>query len=168
MTGPATAARRPAAEVRDLVEAVPDPELPMITLGDLGVIRSVAPDAAGRLVVEFTPTFLGCPAQPEIIAALAGVLASSGHADGHVRAVLTPSWTPQRITAEGRRKLAEHGIAPPAPAGGPVPVRLGTGVPCPHCGSPATRPYSDFGPTRCQSMLRCTACRETFPYVGAR
>ncbi|GGY00527.1 phenylacetate-CoA oxygenase subunit PaaJ [Streptomyces minutiscleroticus] len=164
---PATA-RRSVEEVRARVEAVPDPELPMIGLGDLGVVRSVAPAADGALEVEITPTFLGCPALPAITSAVEEVLADCGHPDGRVRQVLTPPWTTDSITEAGRRKLADHGIAPPVPVapGGPVPVELG-GVACPHCGSRATRPHSPFGPSRCQSVLRCTACHETFPHLTA-
>ncbi|MEE1928334.1 1,2-phenylacetyl-CoA epoxidase subunit PaaD [Streptomyces sp. TRM 70351] len=156
------------AEVRALVEAVPDPELPVISLGDLGVIRSVAPAADGALDVEITPTYLGCPALPAIVSAIQDVLTASGHPDGRVRQVLSPPWTTDLITAAGREKLAAHGIAPPgpAPADGPVPVALAA-VPCPHCGSRATRPHSPFGPARCQSVLRCTACRELFPHLSA-
>ncbi|CAL9625782.1 1,2-phenylacetyl-CoA epoxidase subunit PaaD [Streptomyces sp. Tu 3180] len=166
-SAPATA-RRSVREVRERVEAVPDPELPVIGLGDLGVVRSVAPGADGVLEVEITPTYLGCPALPAITSAVREVLAACGHPDGRVRQVLSPPWTTDRITAEGRRKLAAHGIAPPAsPApDGPVTVELG-GVPCPHCGSRATRPHSAFGPSRCQSVLWCTACREPFPHLTA-
>ncbi|MFI2376111.1 1,2-phenylacetyl-CoA epoxidase subunit PaaD [Streptomyces sp. NPDC018964] len=169
MSGPAPAtARRSAEEVRERVEALPDPELPVIGLGDLGVVGSVAPGADGVLEVEITPTYLGCPALPEITAAVREVLADCGHPEGRVRQVLTPPWTTDRVTPEGRRKLAAHGIAPPvspAPAG-PVAVEP-VAVPCPHCGSRATRPHSLFGPARCQSVLWCTACREPFPHLTA-
>ncbi|MET9440661.1 1,2-phenylacetyl-CoA epoxidase subunit PaaD [Streptomyces sp. NPDC006610] len=159
---------RTTAEVRALVEALPDPELPMIGLGDLGVIRSVAPAADGVLEVELTPTYLGCPALPAMVAAIRDVLAASGHPEGRVRQVLSPPWTTDRVTAAGREKLAAHGIAPPLPvaASGPVPVALAA-VPCPHCGSRATRPHSPFGPNRCQSVLRCTGCQELFPHLSA-
>lgn len=151
-----------ADELRARVEALPDPELPMITLGELGVIRSAGTGADGRAEVEFTPTFLGCPAIPAITAAIEEVLRDCGHPDGRVRHVLTPQWTTDRISASGREKLAANGIAPP---GGPTPVGLGLGTPCPHCGSQDTRPHSAFGPTRCQSMLRCAQCREVFPCI---
>ncbi|MEU6391689.1 1,2-phenylacetyl-CoA epoxidase subunit PaaD [Streptomyces sp. NPDC046939] len=164
-----SARRCSTEEVRARVEALPDPELPMIGLGDLGVVHSVAPDADGVLEVEITPTFLGCPALPAITSAVEETLAACGHPDGRVRQVLSPPWSTDRITPAGREKLAAHGIAPPAPAtagaGGPVLVELG-GVSCPHCGSRATRPHSPFGATRCQSVRRCTACRETFPHLS--
>lgn len=157
---------RPAPEVRALVEALPDPELPMIGLGDLGVIGTVAPGADGELEVAVTPTYLGCPALTDIVRSIEEVLAASGHPHGRVRQVLSPPWTTDRITPAGRDKLAAHGIAPPTPTrgDGPVLVRL-AGVPCPHCGSRATRPHSAFGPARCQSVWWCPACRDLFPHL---
>lgn len=166
--------RRSAREVRERVMALPDPELPVIGLGDLGVVGSVAPGADGVLEVEITPTYLGCPALAEITAAVRDVLTACGHPDGRVRQVLSPPWTTDRITPEGRRRLTAHGIAPPASLAssassapdGPVAVELGA-VPCPRCGSRATRPHSPFGPSRCQSVWWCTGCREPFPHVTA-
>ncbi|MGI5396953.1 1,2-phenylacetyl-CoA epoxidase subunit PaaD [Streptomyces sp. CA-251251] len=159
--------RLPASEVRERVRALPDPELPVIGLGDLGVVGAVAPAADGVLEVEITPTYLGCPALPEITAAVREVLIACGHPEGRVRQVLAPPWTTDRITREGRRKLAAHGIAPPvSPSPGAVRVDL-AGVPCPRCDSRATRPHSTFGPSRCQSVLWCTACREPFPHMTA-
>ncbi|MFE0727241.1 1,2-phenylacetyl-CoA epoxidase subunit PaaD [Streptomyces antibioticus] len=159
---------RPLAvdEVRARIDAVPDPELPFVTLGQLGVVHAVSTAPDGRMEVEFTPTFLGCPALSEIAAALTETLAECGHPDGRVRQVLTPAWSTDRISPDGRRALAEHGIAPPGPASAPASVRIGLGAPCPNCGSRATRPHSPFGPTRCQSVLVCASCRETFPYLA--
>ncbi|GHH94664.1 phenylacetate-CoA oxygenase subunit PaaJ [Streptomyces capillispiralis] len=169
VSGPAPATvRRSAGEVRERVAALPDPELPVISLGDLGVVGSVAPGVDGVLEVEIMPTYLGCPALGEITAAVRDVLRACGHPEGRVRQVLSPPWTTDRITPEGRRRLAAHGIAPPvspAPTG-PVPVELGA-VPCPRCGSRATRPHAPFGPSRCQSVLWCAGCREPFPYLTA-
>ncbi|MEU8520056.1 1,2-phenylacetyl-CoA epoxidase subunit PaaD [Streptomyces sp. NPDC048577] len=159
--------RLSAERVRERVNQVPDPELPMISLGDLGVVRSVEEASDGALEVVVTPTYLGCPAMPAIEAGIREALDSTGHPDGRVRKVLAPAWSTDRISAEGRRKLAAHGIAPPGPAGDPLPVRIGLGAPCPHCGSTATRPQSPFGATRCQAVLVCTACRETFAHLKA-
>ncbi|MFD9436594.1 1,2-phenylacetyl-CoA epoxidase subunit PaaD [Streptomyces sp. NPDC060002] len=156
-----------AEEVRARVGALPDPELPMISLAELGVIHAVTTAADGLLDVEITPTFLGCPALPAIASSVAEVLADCGHPDGRVRQVLAPAWTTDRITASGRAKLAAHGIAPPSPTGAAGTVHLALGVPCPHCGSRATRPQSPFGPARCQSLLRCTACQESFASMTA-
>ncbi|MFE9258358.1 1,2-phenylacetyl-CoA epoxidase subunit PaaD [Streptomyces sp. NPDC006879] len=159
--------RLPAERVRERVNQVPDPELPMISLADLGVVRRVEEAPDGALEVVITPTYLGCPAMPAIEAGIREALVSSGHPDGRVRQVLAPAWSTDWISAEGRRKLAAHGIAPPGPAGDPLPVRIGLGVACPHCGSTATRPQSPFGATRCQAVLVCTACRETFAHLKA-
>jgi ring-1,2-phenylacetyl-CoA epoxidase subunit PaaD len=153
--------------IRARVGAVPDPELPVITLADLGVLRSVRQDADGVVEVVVTPTYLGCPALPVIEADLRTVLAECGHPDGRVTWALSPAWTTEWISEEGRRKLAEHGIVPPGPVGAPLPVRLGLGRPCPHCGSVATRPLGPFGPTGCQTVLVCTACQESFPHMKA-
>ncbi|GGV23457.1 phenylacetate-CoA oxygenase subunit PaaJ [Kitasatospora herbaricolor] len=153
--------------VRARVAAVPDPELPVVTLAELGVIRSVGLAPDGLLEVVVTPTYLGCPAMPVIEAGIRAVLAACGHADGRVRQVLAPPWSTDRISSEGRRKLAEHGIAPPGAVDAPVAVRLGLGARCPHCGSMTTRPQSAFGATRCQAIVFCTACRETFAHLKA-
>ncbi|MPY56993.1 1,2-phenylacetyl-CoA epoxidase subunit PaaD [Streptomyces spongiae] len=153
--------------IRARVEAVPDPELPMITLADLGVIRSVREGSDRVVEVVVTPTYLGCPALPVIEADLRTVLAECGQPEGRVTWALTPAWTTEWISEEGRRKLAEHGIVPPGAAGAPLPVRLGLGRPCPNCGSLATRPLGPFGSTGCQTILVCTACRESFPHMKA-
>nr|AIF33758.1 phenylacetate-CoA oxygenase [Streptomyces sp. ADM21] len=162
-----SAVRLDADAVRERVNTVPDPELPMISLADLGVIRAVQPTDDGALEVVITPTYLGCPAMPAIEAGIRAVLSESGHPDARVRQVLAPAWTTDWITDEGRRKLSEHGIVPPGPAGAPLPVRIGLGAPCPHCGSVATRPQSHFGATRCQAVLVCTSCQETFAHLKA-
>ncbi|MFC9324097.1 1,2-phenylacetyl-CoA epoxidase subunit PaaD [Kitasatospora sp. NPDC057015] len=159
--------RLAAEQVRARVAGVPDPELPVVTLAELGVIRSVGLAPDGRLEVVVTPTYLGCPAMPAIEAGIRAVLVACGHPDGRVRQVLAPPWSTERITPEGRRKLAEHGIAPPGAVDAPVAVRLGLGARCPHCGSEATRPQSAFGATRCQAVVFCTACRETFAHLKA-
>ncbi|GAA0449059.1 1,2-phenylacetyl-CoA epoxidase subunit PaaD [Streptomyces sp. NPDC046215] len=162
-----TALRLPAERVRARVNTVPDPELPMVTLADLGVIRSVETAADGVMEVSITPTFLGCPAMPAIEKGIRAALADCGHPDGRVRQVISPAWTTDWISDEGRRKLSEHGIVPPGAASAPLPVRLGFGLSCPNCGSVATRPQSPFGATRCQSVMVCTACHETFAHLKA-
>ncbi|WUV20539.1 phenylacetate-CoA oxygenase subunit PaaJ [Streptomyces sp. NBC_01485] len=153
--------------IADRVGAVPDPELPMISLADLGVIRAVREGADGDVEVVVTPTYLGCPALSAIEADLRTVLAECGHPYGRVTWALAPAWTTDWISEAGRRKLADHGIVPPGDAGAPLPVRLGLGRPCPHCGSVATRPLGPFGQTGCQTILVCTACKESFPHMKA-
>ena len=160
------------AAARAVAAAVPDPELPMVTVADLGILRDVATEGE-RLVVTITPTYSGCPALREIAHDLRRRLAASGFAEVDVRTALAPAWSSDWITAEGRRKLSAAGIAPPhaAPArSGPVPLTL-TGrrepVACPRCGSADTTRTAAFGATACKALFRCESCREPFEYVKA-
>jgi ring-1,2-phenylacetyl-CoA epoxidase subunit PaaD len=158
-----------AARARAVAGTVTDPELPMLTLADLGVLREVSEDG-GRVVVVITPTYSGCPAMEAMRADLVRALARAGYPDVEVRTALAPAWSSDWITEAGRRKLAEAGIAPPGPArrGGPVPLTLeppSRRVPCPHCGSAETELVSEFGPAACRSLRRCRACREPFEHV---
>lgn len=161
------------ADARAVAETVTDPELPMLTLHDLGVLRDVRVEGE-RVIAELTPTYSGCPAMAEMRADLAARLRAAGYRDVDVRTVLSPPWTTDDITARGRQLLAEHGIAPPGPAprrgSGPVPLVLGirpVAVPCPLCGSADTELVSQFGATSCKSLHRCVACREPFEHVKA-
>jgi ring-1,2-phenylacetyl-CoA epoxidase subunit PaaD len=156
---------------RRLAGSTPDPELPMLTLDDLGILRDVGA-VGGRVVVSITPTYLGCPALAEMGADVARRLTAGGFADAEVRVVIAPAWSSDWITAAGRRKLAAAGIAPPgaAPraAGGPVPLTLTVGrtdVRCPACGSADTVLSAAFGATACRDLYRCRACREPFDHV---
>ena len=151
---------------------VPDPELPMVTLADLGILRLVQEDS-DHVTVTITPTYSGCPAMREISLDLRRRLQAAGYHNVTVRTELSPPWTSDWITPEGRRKLAAAGIAPPhpavrRPAGGPVPLSL-TGrprrVPCPRCGSARTRETAAFGATACRAQYRCDQCQEPFEYV---
>jgi len=151
------------------VAEVPDPEVPVLTIDDLGVLRDVAVDETGRVRVTLTPTYSGCPAMDAIADDVRARLAAAGHRDVEVGFVLSPAWTTEWMSGDGRRKLLDYGIAPPsgrAPVGsggapaGPVPVPLS--VRCPQCGSPDTRELSRFGSTACKALWRCQACREPF------
>lgn len=156
---------------RRAAEAVTDPELPILTLADLGVLRDVEMDADGTVVVTLTPTYSGCPAVAEMRADVARGLNVSGFAAVEVRTVLDPPWTTDWITEEGRRKLTEHGIAPPGPARRrPAPVSLvlsatHRSVPCPRCGSGDTEETSRFSATPCKALWRCRTCLEPFDHV---
>jgi len=157
-----------AAEV---VARVVDPELPMLTLGDLGIVRGVR-EADGAVVVTITPTYSGCPAMGAIRDDILAALRLAGFARAAVRTVLTPAWTTDWISDEGRAKLAAAGIAPPGAASrrlaGPVPLVLGgraEPVACPRCGSADTERISAFGATACRELRRCPACREPFEHV---
>jgi ring-1,2-phenylacetyl-CoA epoxidase subunit PaaD len=161
-----------ARRARRVAEQVPDPELPMLTLADLGVLREVEVGDDGTVVASLTPTYSGCPAMAEMRAGVAARLRDAGFARVEVRTVLDPPWTTDWITPEGRRKLTEHGIAPPGPAprhaSGPVPLTLSPArrrVACPRCGSADTEESSRFGATSCKALWRCLACREPFEYV---
>ena len=158
-------------DARAIAETVTDPELPLVTLADLGVLRDVRLEA-GTVVVEITPTYTGCPAMGVMRADLVHALHRAGFADVDVRTVLSPAWSTDWISEEGRRKLAAGGIAPPGNAPvrptGPIPLSLGptrrTAV-CPLCGSPDTEELSEFGATACKALRRCRTCREPFEHV---
>ncbi len=142
---------------------VPDPEIPVISLVDLGVVREVAVDG-DRVRVAFTPTFLGCPALETMRAQMAAKLAELG-AEPVIDVIADDSWSTDRITPEGREKLREAGFAPPAPreAGAPKLLQLQSKVfRCPYCGSTETRLENIFGPTPCRSLRYCDACRQPF------
>ena len=146
-----------------------DPEVPVLTIADLGVLRDVRQDPGGRVVVTITPTYSGCPAMDAIRADITQALRDDGYDDVLVETVLAPAWTTDWITDEGRRKLQEYGIAPPQPRrpAGPVSLFLGMRPPaldCPLCGSPRTREVSRFGSTACKSHWVCEDCREPFDH----
>jgi ring-1,2-phenylacetyl-CoA epoxidase subunit PaaD len=153
----------------DVAAATPDPELPTVTIGELGILRSVE-EHDGGVVATITPTYSGCPAMREITADLDARLRSAGHDRVEVRVRLAPAWTTDWITPAGRRKLAAAGIAPPAPAprrAGPVPLTLGPRPPvaCPRCGSVDTVLTAPFSATACKALHRCRACAEPFEAV---
>ncbi len=157
-----------AQDLRGLLAQVHDPEIPVITIEDLGVLRDVQLEGE-RVVVTLTPTYSGCPAMQEIEADVRAVLAARGHLDVEVRTVLSPAWTTDWLSDDGREKLRAYGIAPPGrrPAG-PVLVPLGRPrLICPQCGSADTEELSRFGSTSCQAMWRCRSCREPFSHFRA-
>ena len=147
--------------------AVPDPELPVVTLAELGVLRGVRETSPGGPVeVELTPTYTGCPAVETMAGDIERVLRERGVPEVAVRVVHAPPWSTDDITDEGRRKLAAHGIAPPrlrhTAAEGPVPLSLG--IRCPQCGSTETTLISRFSSTACKALRRCENCREPFDH----
>jgi ring-1,2-phenylacetyl-CoA epoxidase subunit PaaD len=159
------------ASAWDVAASVPDPELPMVTLADLGILRSVeVHDQA--VTVTITPTYSGCPAMREISHDLQYQLQQAGYADVVVRTSLAPPWSSDWITSDGKAKLRAAGIAPPNAAGqrapGPIPLTLTTrtrSVTCPRCGASDTRETSAFSATACKALYRCNACEEPFEYV---
>ena len=150
---------------------VPDPELPMVTLADLGILREVQLGPAG-VTVTITPTYSGCPAMREISHDLQLRLRQGGFEDVTVRTELSPPWSSDWITPDGRNKLTAAGIAPPNSAGirptGPIPLTLAPHareVECPRCGSRRTQETAAFSATACKALYRCRDCAEPFEYV---
>jgi ring-1,2-phenylacetyl-CoA epoxidase subunit PaaD len=156
----------------EVAAATPDPELPMLTVEDLGILRAVDEPERGRVIATITPTYSGCPAMREISADVERRLRSAGYREVEIRTQLAPPWTTDWISVAGRRKLAEFGIAPPRPAPqrtGPVPLTLGRrpAARCPRCGSADTAETAAFGATACKSLHRCVACHEPFESIKA-
>jgi ring-1,2-phenylacetyl-CoA epoxidase subunit PaaD len=151
-------------DVWRLLADVPDPEVPVVSVVDLGIVRAVDVDADERGVrVDITPTYSGCPAMDAIRHDVEEALRGAGFDDVRIRTVLAPAWTTDWISDRGRTALAEFGIAPPAVRrSGAVTVPLA--VTCPRCGSPDTRELSRFGSTACKSLWRCRACGEPFDH----
>jgi ring-1,2-phenylacetyl-CoA epoxidase subunit PaaD len=173
------------ARVRTLVGDIPDPEIPVVTLADLGIVREVGLRDGGLRVV-LTPTYSGCPATEAIRDQVRAVLAGAGHADARVDIVLSPAWSTDWIGDAAREKLRAYGIAPPArsaadgcglTAGSRAPIRVVGLRPraaasadtdaqpeCPRCGSGDVEQLSRYGSTPCKALYRCRACAEPFDY----
>ena len=147
---------------RDAVSAVTDPELPVLTIADLGILRGIT-EHEGQVEVTITPTYSGCPAMNAIALDVELALARAG-VPGHVRTVLSPAWTTDWMTEDGRRKLRDYGVAPPTRStsrGALFGVDI---VACPRCGSERTERLAEFGSTSCKALWRCLACREPFDH----
>lgn len=156
---------------RAAASTVVDPELPMLTLADLGVLRSVAVDPTGSVEVALAPTYSGCPAVATMRDDVVRTLGEAGFDDVTVRVSLDPPWSTDDITPSGRAALLAAGISPPGAAprhDGPVPLTLGPprrAIACPRCGSADVELTSEFGSTACKALYRCTACLEPFDHV---
>jgi ring-1,2-phenylacetyl-CoA epoxidase subunit PaaD len=158
----------PAARASAAAGSVLDPEVPVLTIADLGVLRDVAVDASGRVTVTVTPTYSGCPAMDAIRRDVEQAVRAAGFPDVEVRTVLSPAWTTDAMTEQGRRALEDYGIAPPTrrtTSSGPLFVALS--VRCPQCGSADTREQSRFGSTACKALWVCNGCREPFDHFKA-
>ena len=154
-----------AERLRDVLADVPDPEIPVLTIDDLGILRAVE-EHAGRLRVTLTPTYSGCPAIDPIRDAVARRAADAGFGDVDVVLQLKPAWTTRWMSEDGRRKLRDYGIAPPSDRAIGCPLARVT-VACPRCGSQATRLVTRFGATPCQAQYVCRECLEPFDHFKA-
>jgi ring-1,2-phenylacetyl-CoA epoxidase subunit PaaD len=160
--------------ILDILAEVKDPELPMIDVVELGIVRDVSFDD-GQLTIDITPTYSGCPAMQVIEQEIVGTLAAHGFEDARIRTVYSPAWTTDWMTNEAREKLREHGIAPPHPveiSGGGIAelVSLRRAKPmieCPFCGSANTTEKSEFGSTACKSIHFCNSCHQPFDHFKA-
>ena len=153
------------SEVRKLLADVPDPELPVLSIVDLGIVREVRQEADGHMRVRITPTYSGCPATEVIRTLVRTALDAGGYADAILEEVLSPPWTSDWLTPAGREKLRAFGIAPPAAhVANPRQLLGAPAVSCPRCGSRDTERVSEFGSTPCKAHYRCSACSEPFDY----
>jgi len=152
------------ARARAALEAVTDPELPFLTIADMGILRAVRETADGVIEVDITPTYSGCPATDMIRLDVEVALAKAGIARTAVRNVLLPAWTTDWLSADARAKLLANGIAPPVKPSGKRALFASEAVTCPHCGGHDTERVSEFGSTACKAQYRCSSCREPFEY----
>ncbi|WP_374764201.1 1,2-phenylacetyl-CoA epoxidase subunit PaaD [Yunchengibacter salinarum] len=161
-TPPETAAEE---NVWEILDDVLDPEVPAVSVVDLGVVRAVRVEGKA-VTIDLTPTYTGCPATILIGELVKAAVESGGYGPVTVNTVLSPAWTTDWITARGRQRLKDYGIAPPVGQSGGRAALFGgdVHVTCPHCGSQATERVSEFGSTACKAMYRCTDCREPFEY----
>lgn len=150
------------ARAWQLLSAIPDPEIPALSIVELGMVRGVAKQEQGW-VVTFTPTYSGCPATDMLVSDITRCLTENGFDSVSVETSLDPAWTTDWLNEESKRKLREFGIAPPdgkACTSRPMPTELA----CPHCGSTDTQLVSEFGSTACKAHYKCRACYEPFDY----
>lgn len=148
-----------------VLDGVPDPEVPALSVRDLGIVREVLERDDG-LEIVLTPTYSGCPATEVIERSVVEAVAQAGLGPARVTLRRAPAWTTDWISEAGRRKLADYGIAPPGPVASEAarPIRIVPRLACPRCGSAATERLSAFGSTACKALYRCRACREPFEH----
>jgi ring-1,2-phenylacetyl-CoA epoxidase subunit PaaD len=149
-----------------VLDTVCDPEIPVLTIRDLGILRDVNMSDSGQLEVTITPTYSGCPAMNTIEVNIRAALQEAGFASVSIKTVLTPAWTTEWLTPEGREKLRQFGIAPPESAEADKKALMGEKriLACPFCGSDKTEMIAQFASTSCKAMFRCLDCLEPFDY----
>lgn len=144
----------------DVAARVPDPEIPFVSIAELGILRSVETDDDGSVTVEITPTYSGCPAMKAIEQAIVDELGAAGYDDVTVEMVFSPAWSTDWMTDEAKQKLEQFGIAPPAPTA----TADSAEILCPQCSSQKTRVVSPFGSTACKALMVCSSCGEPFDH----
>lgn len=159
-----TAVRTMEEAIWEIAATVADPEIPVLTIEDLGVLRSVNIDDDGAITVTITPTYSGCPAMDAIRDDIITALTVQGHTNVRVNLVLSPAWTTDWMSPAGKAKLEEYGIAPPTGKAAAGKVSVGLSVKCPQCSSLNTRELTRFGSTSCKALYVCQDCREPFDY----
>ena len=159
--------RTPRQDAWDIAATVCDPEIPVLTIEDLGILRDVQVTEK-KITVTITPTYSGCPAMDAIRDDLKAAFAKEGYEDVRVDLVLAPAWTTDWMTEAGKAKLQEYGIAPPSGKAGAArhagPIRLSMAVKCPQCASLNTKELTRFGSTSCKALYVCQDCKEPFDY----
>ncbi|MGJ9402908.1 1,2-phenylacetyl-CoA epoxidase subunit PaaD [Arthrobacter sp. KK5.5] len=153
-----------APELLRIAASVTDPEIPVLTIADLGILRGVEADGEDGVVVTITPTYSGCPAMDAIRQDLEAAFGAAGYGRVRVDLVLSPAWSTDWMSDSGKAKLEEYGIAPPTGKGHRGTVTLGLTVKCPRCHSLDTRELSRFGSTSCKALYQCRDCLEPFDY----
>lgn len=147
-------------EVWKILAQIPDPEIPVITITDLGIVRDITLTADNHFVISITPTYSGCPATDVIAMSVKMAMLENGITNFSVQQVLSPAWTTDWITPQAKQKLNAYGIAPPNKNFS----NIDNGVPCPQCQSTNTTLVSEFGSTPCKSLYKCNSCKEPFDY----
>ena len=153
-------------DIRRILDQVTDPEIPVLTIADLGIIRDIRIDDDQTVEVVITPTYSGCPAMDMISVNIRAALQEAGYDKVKVSLVLSPAWTTDWMSEDGRRKLKEYGIAPPVKGTADKNALFGEArqIECPHCSSMNTELLSQFGSTACKALYRCKDCLEPFDY----
>lgn len=151
-------------KLQHIASKVNDPEIPVLSIADLGILRGVEQLEDGTVQVTITPTYSGCPAMDVITQDLHHAFEDAGYHKVDVKLVLSPAWTTDWMSEDGKRKLSEYGIAPPTGTGHRGPVTLGLSVKCPRCHSLKTRELARFGSTACKALYTCSDCLEPFDY----
>lgn len=145
-----------------LLESVPDPEIPVVSVIELGIVRGLDTDGDGALTVRITPTYTGCPATHMIEKSVRDTLDAAGYRHVRLQTVLSPAWSTDMISDAGREKLRAYGIAPPPKGAANSSLRAQDVIECPRCGSANTREISRFGSTPCKALWQCNSCAEPF------